>query len=124
VAVAFVDPETGSADRAPRRTHLAAERTWLAWWRTGLATATAALAVGRLAPELVGGSTWPYVALGAGYAVLAVALLLLARERERRMRAALNEDSYEELSPAWVTALTVAAVVLALGTLLLIVAEG
>jgi uncharacterized membrane protein YidH (DUF202 family) len=122
--VAFVDPETGTADRAPRRTHLAAERTWLAWWRPGLATATAALAVGRLAPELVGGSSWPYVLLGGGYAVLAVALLLLARERERRMRAALNEDSYEELSPAWVTALTVAAVVLALGTLVLIVTEG
>ena len=119
-----VDPETGTSDRAPRRTHLAAERTWLAWWRTGLATATAALAVGRLAPELVGGSTWPYVLLGGGYAVLAVALLLLARARERRMRAAINEDSYEELSPAWVSALTAAAILLALGTLTLILTEG
>jgi putative membrane protein len=119
-----VDPETGTADRAPRRTHLAAERTWLAWWRTGLATATAALAVGRLAPELIGGNSWPYVLLGGGYAVLAVALLLLARAREHRMRAALNEDSYEELSPLWVNALTAAAVLLALGTLALIVTEG
>jgi putative membrane protein len=109
---------------APRRTHLAAERTWLAWWRTGLATATAALAVGRIAPELIGGTTWPYIALGGGYAALAIALLVMARERERRIRAALNEDSYDELPPGWVNALTVAAVLLAVGTLALVVAAG
>lgn len=109
---------------APRRTHLAAERTWLAWWRTGLATATAALAVGRLAPELIGGTTWPYVVLGAGYAALAIALLLMARERERRIRAALNDDSYDELPPGWVNALTAAAVLLALATFVLVVTSG
>jgi uncharacterized membrane protein YidH (DUF202 family) len=36
-----------------RRTSMAAERTWLAWWRTGLAATAGALAVGRLAPNLL-----------------------------------------------------------------------
>jgi uncharacterized membrane protein YidH (DUF202 family) len=26
------------------------ERTWLAWWRTGLVSAAAAIALGRVAP--------------------------------------------------------------------------
>jgi len=33
-----------------RRTSMAAERTWLAWWRTALGATAGALAVGRFAP--------------------------------------------------------------------------
>ena len=47
-----------------RRTSMAAERTWLAWWRTALAATVGALGVGRLAPELLSVSSWPYVVLG------------------------------------------------------------
>ena len=36
-----------------RRTSMAAERTWLAWWRSALAASAGALAVGRLAPDPV-----------------------------------------------------------------------
>ena len=57
---------------------MAAERTWLAWWRTALAATAGALAVGRLAPELLNVTRWPYVMLGTGYAGLAIGLLLLA----------------------------------------------
>ena len=46
---------------------MAAERTWLAWWRTGLAATAGALAVGRLAPNLLHVASWPYVLLGCGY---------------------------------------------------------
>ena len=59
-----------------RRTWLAAERTWLAWWRTALGAAVAALAVGRLAPELTGGTTWPWAIVGTGYALLAIAMFV------------------------------------------------
>ncbi|MGH2744250.1 MAG: DUF202 domain-containing protein, partial [Thermoleophilaceae bacterium] len=38
-------------DDVTRRTLLAAERTWLAWWRSGIAAATAAVAVGGVVPE-------------------------------------------------------------------------
>ena len=60
---------------AATRTGLAAERTWLAWWRTALAATAGALAVGRFAPELLNVPSWPYAVLGAGYAALALALL-------------------------------------------------
>ena len=62
---------------------MAAERTWLAWWRTALAASAGALAVGRLAPELLGVASWPYVLLGCGYASLAVGLLIVGAQRQR-----------------------------------------
>jgi uncharacterized membrane protein YidH (DUF202 family) len=62
-----------------QRTSMGAERTWLAWWRTALAATVGALGVGRLAPELLDVASWPYVVLGAGYACLAIGLLLAAR---------------------------------------------
>ncbi len=58
------------SEGAPRRTSLAAERTYLAWLRTGLGAIGVALAVGRLIPALLGGSRVAYAALGAGYGVL------------------------------------------------------
>jgi putative membrane protein len=63
------------ADSVETRTGLAVERTMLAWWRTALTALAVALGVGRLLPELSGDSrTWPYVALGLGFAVYAIGL--------------------------------------------------
>jgi hypothetical protein len=59
-----------------QRTAMAAERTWLAWWRTALAATAGALAVGRVAPQVLDVASGPYIALGVGYAALAVGLLL------------------------------------------------
>jgi putative membrane protein len=106
-----------------RRTHLAAERTWLAWWRTGVATVTGAVAVGGVVPELVGGSRVPYDVLGAGYALLGVAIFVLAGHRQNAVHRALDQGSYVGLAPGWVTAFTVAGTVLALGTLAAILAN-
>ena len=47
------------------RFSLANERTYLAWWRTGIAGVAAGFAVGRVVPEVVEGRSWPYVAVGA-----------------------------------------------------------
>ena len=47
------------------RTRLANERTYLAWWRTGIAAVASGFAVGRVVPAVVQGTTWPYVAVGA-----------------------------------------------------------
>ena len=68
---------------------LAAERTWLAWWRSGIAAATAAVAVGGVVPELVGGSRTPYVLLGAGYALLSAAVMIGGWRRHRGVQDAL-----------------------------------
>lgn len=107
---------------APRRTHLAAERTWLAWWRTGLAAAAGAIGIGRVIPELISGSTWPYVVLGTGYGALGFALMVAAAVRQRRVRAALRRGEFEELSDRWVLAFTVAGMVLTAFTVVLVVA--
>jgi putative membrane protein len=115
---------TGTGDFEPtRRTMLAAERTWLAWWRSGIAAATAAVAVGGVVPELVDGARAPYVLLGAGYAVLSAAVLVGGWQRHRRVQDALARGTYEDVSGSWIAGLTIAGAVLAIGTLALILVE-
>ncbi len=106
-----------------RRTRLAAERTWLAWWRSGIAAATAAVAVGGVVPELVEGGRTAYVLLGAGYAALAAGVFVAGALRRRQVDAALAKGEYERVSEGAVLALTVAGMVLALGTLAVIIAQ-
>jgi uncharacterized membrane protein YidH (DUF202 family) len=44
---------------ATRRTRLANERTFLAWWRTALGTLGLAVAVGKILPEVTAGRRRP-----------------------------------------------------------------
>ena len=106
---------------APRRTQLAAERTWLAWWRTGLAASAGALGVGRVVPELVAGPSWPYVVLGTGYGALGLALMGAAAVRQRRVRASLRSDSFKEFEDRWVLWFTAAGMLLTTMTMVLVV---
>ena len=105
-----------------QRTSMAAERTWLAWWRTALAATIGALGVGRLAPELLDVASWPYVVLGAGYACLAIGLLLSGAQRQRDLQRALDRGSPAALSFRLVALFTV-GVLLALTTVVLVVAQ-
>ena len=59
-------PVSPSDPDQARHTSMAAERTWLAWWRTALAASVGALAIGRFAPGLLHVAAWPYVVLGCG----------------------------------------------------------
>jgi uncharacterized membrane protein YidH (DUF202 family) len=108
------DPETADPSR---RTSLAAERTWLAWWRTGLGASAVAIGVGRVLPGLTNGTRWPLKALGLGYALLAIAVLLIGGVRQSRVAAALRDGRYDHLSSPVVNWLTAAAVGLAFITL-------
>jgi putative membrane protein len=115
---------TSPPDPEPaRRTMLAAERTWLAWWRSGIAAATAAVAVGGVVPQLVDGPRTPYVLLGAGYAILSAAVLIAGWRRHQRVQDALAKGVYEDVPGNWITGLTIAGAVLAIGTFALILAE-
>jgi uncharacterized membrane protein YidH (DUF202 family) len=121
-------PEHDGVERdavdASRRTSLAAERTWLAWWRTGLGAAAVAVGVGRILPGLTGGGArWPLEVLGLGYGGLAVAVLVIAAVRQNRVAEALRLGRYDELSTRLVLWLTGTAVILALGTLAVVAAE-
>jgi hypothetical protein len=84
-----------------RRTSMAAQRTWLASWRTALAASVGALAVGRLAPELLDVASWPYVLLGCGYAAPAVGAAAEVRRRCAKLPSAI--DARPELGPGLTT---------------------
>ena len=114
--------EADEAD-VTRRTLLAAERTWLAWWRSGIAAATAAVAVGGVVPELVEGGRTAYIVLGAGYSAVAAAIFIGAALRRRRVRRALARGEYPDVGEGWASALTLAGLALALGTLAVIVVQ-
>ncbi len=113
--------ESDAGDRQPidasRRTSLAAERTWLAWWRTGLGASAVAIGVGRVLPDFAGGARWPLKVLGLGYGTLAIAILIVGALRQARVAEALRRGSYDELSTPLVMWLTAAGIALALATL-------
>ena len=106
-----------------QRTSMAAERTWLAWWRTALAATAGALAIGRLAPEVLDTAPWPYVILGCGYAGLAIALLVFGALRQRRLERAVVEGEHVPLPFRLVARFTIAGVLLALFTVVLVGAQ-
>jgi putative membrane protein len=109
------------AQDATRRTRLANERTYLAWWRTGLTSLAVSLAAGRVVPTLSNGTAWPYEVVGAGFAILGVACIVNAYQREREMDRALREGRFATLDPRSTIVLTALGVVLGVLTLALIV---
>ena len=117
-----MDESPADLDQA-RRTSMAAERTWLAWWRTALAGSVGALGVGRLAPELLGVAAWPYVVLGCGYALLAIGLLLVGAQRQRELEHALRTGGHVPLPFRTVAVFTVGGVLLAVTTMVLVIAQ-
>jgi putative membrane protein len=106
-----------------RRTSMAAERTWLAWWRTALGATAGALAVGRFAPKLLDVAPWPYILLGCGYAALAVALAIVGAQRQRDLERALRTGGHTPLKFRTVVVFTVGGVALALLTVVLVIAQ-
>ncbi|HZV76056.1 MAG TPA: DUF202 domain-containing protein [Conexibacter sp.] len=108
---------------ASRRTRLANERTYLAWWRTGLASLAVSVGTGRLVPALTGGPAWPYTIAGAGFALLGVALIAFAAVRHRQVEQALDRGEPVRPDDAIILAITLAGVVLGLLVLAIVLAE-
>ncbi len=108
---------------ATRRTRLANERTYLAWWRTGLAALAVSVGTGRLVPALTGGPSWPYVVAGAGFALVGVLLIAFAAVRHRQVERALDRGEPVQPDDAAIFAITLAGVVLGLGVLAIVLAE-
>src|SRR5688500_15687040 len=108
MAAADRPSDPGPAPSAPQvdvqqRTSMAAERTWLACWRTALTATAAALAVGRCAPELRPVAPLPYILLGCGYAVLALAMLWFALRRQHQLERSVVDTIHAPL-PFWLAA--------------------
>ena len=107
-------------DDVTRRTWLAAERTWLAWWRTALGAAVAGLGVGRVVPDLVDVERWPFVVLGACYAVVALVFFVAGSRRWRSTEEALQRGEFSALDRRLTGGLSAAGVALAVATLALL----
>jgi putative membrane protein len=122
-SVAEPAPVSTLIDSAPRRTWLAAERTYLAWLRTGLGALGLALAVGRLLPALIDASHVTFGLLGVGYGVLGIFLLIMAACRAQRTRRALSAQRPlpTDFWAVWV--LTAASMALAVATIVLVAGE-
>ncbi|HEY2715223.1 MAG TPA: DUF202 domain-containing protein [Solirubrobacterales bacterium] len=113
-----------SYESAPRRTHLAAERTQLAWWRTGLTAIAVGLGIGRVVPDIAGTEdTWPYVVTGICFALYGVALIAYGTVRARELERRLGGRHQIDASDRMLVALTVVGVILGLASVALIAAQ-
>jgi putative membrane protein len=104
-------------DTPGRRTSLAVERTYLAWWRTGLTAYAVALATARVVPDLSKTKVqWPYTLLGIGFAVFGTACILVGEQRRRYGES-------HDASPAFMLGLTTGGLLLGLGLVVVLAIE-
>jgi putative membrane protein len=109
---------------ASRRTHLANERTYLAWLRSGLTAFAVSVGTGKLVPELSSGPSWPFEALGTGFAVLGIVFVAFGFFRQREVDRALARGDYAGFDERLALAMTVAGVVLGVATIVAVIFVG
>ncbi|HWX96337.1 MAG TPA: DUF202 domain-containing protein [Solirubrobacteraceae bacterium] len=103
---------------ATRRTRLANERTYLAWWRTGLTAFAVSIGAGRLVPAVAGGPQDLYSVVGVLFALIGILVIAYGRKRSREVDTAISEDRYQRADER---ILGVMSALAAIGGLLLIV---
>jgi putative membrane protein len=106
---------------AAGRTRLANERTYLAWWRTGLTSIAVCIGLGRIVPGVADVTKWPYELVGAGYGLLGIAFMVLAHLRVREVEAAVDRGGFARLDTRWSVALLVVGGVLGLAAVGLVI---
>jgi putative membrane protein len=112
------------AGDATRRTRLANERTYLAWWRTGLTAFAVSLGAGKLVPALTDETRWPYVGVGVGFALLGVAFVAYGFSRLRLVERAVARGDYVRPDERFLGSLTAVGILLGFALLLIVVIEG
>ena len=122
IVLAVTELDAAETADATRRTRLANERTYLAWWRTALTAFAVSLGVGKIVPDVAHKSErWPYALAGAGYALLGVVFLAFGLRRERAVEAALEQGVFAPLSRLAVLGLAAGGVALGVLTFVLVV---
>jgi len=111
------------AQDALRRTRLANERTYLAWWRTGLTTIAVSLAAGKLVPELSTGTAWPFEVIGIAFGLVGVFMIAYAYDRQRRVEDALGRGEYAPFGERAGLFFTAVGMLLGLGTIVIILVQ-
>ena len=103
------------------RTRLANERTFLAWWRTGLSALTAGLAAAQVVPKLAGSThQWPYTVLGVALAVLGTLCLAYGQWRRVVVERAVARGEEASETGAVTTVLATIGVLAGIGLIVLI----
>jgi putative membrane protein len=113
--------ESGKLGDATRRTRLANERTYLAWWRTGLTALAVSFGAGRLLPELSAGPNWPFELVGIAFAVVGIAFMGFGYTRHREVETALDRGDYAGLEDRAALVMALVGSLLGIGTVLLVV---
>ena len=116
-------PPGDEAHDATRRTRLANERTYLAWWRTGLTTFAVGVAAGEVVPELTKGSTWPYEAIGVAFAVVGAIFIAYAYVRQKRVEDAIARGGYAPFGSRAGFVFAALGLLLGAGTIIVILAQ-
>jgi putative membrane protein len=106
---------------AGRRTRLANERTYLAWWRTGLTALAVCVGLGRIVPSVAGVTKWPYQTVGAAYGIVGIAFMVIAHHRLRSVGRAVDAGSFSELDTRIGRAMLVVGAALGVATVALVV---
>jgi putative membrane protein len=104
-----------------RRTRLADERTYLAWWRSGFAAFAVSLGAGKIVPSLTKVPKWPYTILGAGFAVLGVAFVGYGLMRQRQVEAAITRGDFAPPNEVVIAVLAATSMLLGVALLVLVV---
>jgi putative membrane protein len=107
---------------ATRRTRLATERTYLAWWRTGLTAFAVSFGAGRIVPELTGGAAWPYAVLGVAFGLVGLGFIGYGYVRQKQVDDALARGEYAPLDERAAIVFAAAGLLLGLATIVLVIA--
>lgn len=105
---------------AIRRTRLANERTYLAWWRSALAAFAVGVTFGGLIPHVAHVTRWPFVVAGVLFVLLGIVFVGYGSHRQRAVEQALDRGEFSQVDPRIVAALAVIGVALGVVTLALV----
>ena len=117
------EPTFDETQDATRRTRLAIERTYLAWWRTGLTTFAVSLGAGKLVPELSSGAAWPFEAIGIVFAVVGLLFIAYAYLRQKQVEEALARGEYAPFEGRVALVFAALGLILGAATILVILAQ-
>jgi uncharacterized membrane protein YidH (DUF202 family) len=85
-----------------------------------LAGIAAGFAIGRVLPEVVGGTNWPYVALGTALAASGLAAMTYGIVHYRELQVALREGREPRAGEGFVLALAMVGIAVGVVSVLLV----
>ncbi len=106
-----------------RRTLLANERTFLAWWRTGLTSLTAGLAAAQIVPHLSDSEhQWPYTLVGMALCAIGTLCIVYGQWRRVAVDRAIRAGDFAEPSAVVTTVITMVGALIGIALLVVIAA--